>query len=430
MGTLDAPGLSAKAALAGQLVPIANRAAPAFQTGSGLSDGVLLGGTAVMRHKALRTAYGIRLVFTNHYPVSSGGAVETNGTDPITVKASIESPTTQLFPVTFGGASSVVIAPGASVMSDPIGITIAKGTLFWTRTYVVVTAGQKWPRGAFSTFSASGQGHNYASGAAGADVTASGAAPTGGLSEYVYGPSAVLGLPADPGKAVVAIVGDSIAAGSSDNQVGWIERWLNDNYAYQKVAYPSEAMTQWDPTTAGGAYCYRRAALLAREGVTHVIAEHIVNDLGASSLPTLQARAFRYWTFLSRVGKVLATTCTPQTTSTDGWVTTGNQTVASPGTNEPRRLGWNAWVRDGAPMNAAGAAQAVGDTAPTTLRAGQAGHPLSGYIEVADAAESARDSGIWKANYTSDGTHPNPTGAAAMAAALPTPIGYLGNASI
>lgn len=417
-----------QAALANQLVPVANRAAPAFQTGSAISDGVLLGGTAVIRHKALRTFYGPRLVYTNHYPVSSGGAVETNGTDPITVKASIEYPAGQMFPVTFNGAASVVIAPGGSVMSDPIGITIAKGTLFWTRTYVVVTAGQKFPRGSFSTASSSGQGHNYASGTAGADVTVAGATPTT-VNEYVYCPAAILGLPADPGKAVVAIVGDSLVAGTGDNQIGWAERWLNDNYSYQKVAYPSEAMSQWKPTTAGGAYCYRRAGLLSREGVTHVLAEHIVNDLGANSLPSLQANGFLYWQFLSRIGKVWATTCTPQTSSTDAWATVGNQTILSPALNEPRRLSWNAWLRDGAPMTAAGAPQAIGASGGTVLRAGAVGHPLAGYIELADVVESARDSGLWKAGYSGDGTHPNTVGATAIAAALPAAAGYFGAAS-
>lgn len=396
-----------------QPVPIATRTSPPFQTGNGISDGVLTGGTAVIRHTAVRTAFGLRLAYSNHYPASSGGAVETEGPNPITVKASIEYPTTVLFPVTFNGQTSVVIQPGATVISDPVGIDIAKGTNFWSRTYVTVTAGQKFPRGAYATRGSSGEGHNYSS-AGGADVTASGVTPTT-LNEYVYSPAAILGVPIDGGKAVIGATGDSIVAGTGDDQTGWVTRLLGNNYSHQKVAYPSESMTQW--VTSNKLNCHRRASLLGRVGVTHVIAEHIVNDLGASGIVTLQNNAFAYWRYLSRIGKVYATTCTPVTTSTDAWATVANQTVDT-ALKEPRRLAYNAWLRDGAPMTAAGAAQAVGATGGTVLRAGQAGHPLAGYIEVADAVESARDSGKWKAALTADGTHPNPAGAAAIAASI------------
>jgi len=426
MGILDAPGLSKKVALANLLVPIANRTAPPFQTGNGLSDGVLTGGTAVIRHQATRTAYGIRLMFSNHYPESPGGAAETPGTNVITVKASVDFPSGTLFPVTFGGSDSVEIAPGANVLSDPIGIDIAKGTYFWTRTFVAVNSGEKFPRGAFATHSAFGEGHNYSS-AGGADVTATGAVPSTGANEYVYSPAAILGLPVDPGKAVIAVVGDSIVAGTGDDQTGWVSRLFGTNYSFQKVAYPSESMVKWGGP-GNKAQTYRRVGLLSQVGVTHVLAEHIVNDLGASSVPTLQGYGFTYWTYLSRAGKVYATTCTPQSSSTDSWATTGNQAVLSPALNEPRRVQWNAWLRDGAPMTAAGAAQAVGATGGTVLRAGQAGHPLAGYIEVADLVEPSRDAGIWKAGYTSDGTHPNATGAAAIAAAI-NPATYFGPAS-
>lgn len=403
-----------------QPVPVATRAAPPFQTGNGQSDGVLTGGTAILRHTAVRSCFGLRLAYSNHYPANSGGAVETDNPNAITVKASIEYPTGVLFPVTFNGQTSVTIQPGATVISDPIGIDIAKGTNFWTRTYVSVTSGQRFPRGGYATHASRAEGHNYSSGG-GTDVTVSGAAPTTGTNEYVYGPSTVLGLPADGGKAVIAAIGDSIVAGTGDvDQTGWVSRLLGNNYSHQKVAYPSESMIQW--VTNNKIYCHRRASLLARVGVTHVIAEHIVNDLGASSIGTLQNNAYGYWKFLSRIGKVYATTCTPITTSTDSWATVGNQT-ADTALKEPRRLAWNAWVRDGAPMNSSGAAQAVGATGGSVLRAGDTGHPLAGYIEVADAVESARDSGKWKASYTADGTHPNTTGATAIAASIdPAPL--------
>ena len=80
-------------------------------------------------------------------------------------------------------------------------------------------------------------------------------------------------------------------------------------------------------------------------------------------------------------------------------------------------------------MTAAGAPQAVGAVGGTVLRAGAVGHPLAGYIEVADTVESARNSGLWKAGYSGDGTHPNTVGATAIAAALPSAVGYFGASS-
>jgi lysophospholipase L1-like esterase len=176
-----------------------------------------------------------------------------------------------------------------------------------------------------------------------------------GYNEYVLGPSAILGQPIDPGKSVVGVVGDSIVAGTGDFQVGWVQRLLNGNYSFQKVAYPGEG-----------------------------------------------------------VGLVYATTCTPQTTSTDGWVTVINQTVANAG-KETKRVQYNDWLRDGAPT-VGGVAVAVG-TNPA-VRAGEVGHPLFGFIEVATLAESGVNSGLWKAGYTDDGTHPNSVGAAGIAAGL------------
>lgn len=80
----------------------------------------------------------------------------------------------------------------------------------------------------------------------------------------------------------------------------------------------------------------------------------------------------------------------------------------------------NDWIREGAPVDSNLAAVAVGTTAAGTLRAGDAGHPLVGYFETADAVETARNSGKWKVDgtankYTSDGVHPNALGHQTMA---------------
>ncbi|TCM55926.1 hypothetical protein C8J36_103293 [Rhizobium sp. PP-F2F-G48] len=50
----------------------------------------------------------------------------------------------------------------------------------------------------------------------------------------------------------------------------------------------------------------------------------------------------------------------------------------------------NGWLRDSAPINT-GAAVATGSNVAETVRAGQAGHPLSGVFDVAAQLESKSD---------------------------------------
>lgn len=395
-------------------VPIASRATPSIQTGTGLSGGSLRGGTARVRHVAVRTSHGFRLLYSNHYPET--GALETSGPNPITVKASIEMANGSPLPVSFNGADSVVIAPGANVLSDVIGLDVVKGAGFYTRTHVTTaSAGQKFPRGGVAV-SASDGGHNYAD-PAGADLTTGAWPGTQTINEYVFGPSAILGIATDPDKSVVAIIGDSISAGTGDQAGGgWIERLLNGNYSYVKVAYPSESAATF--RAPGGIRRYRRLAVVEESNVTHVVAAHIRNDVAdaAGQYLNMAQGMLDYWRTLTRLGLVYAPTCTPQTTSTDNWSTPGNQSPFYPATErESNRVAYNRWLRDGAPMSALYIPSATGGSG---LRIGDTGHPLDGFIDVADLTETSRDSGKWKSGYTSDGTHPNAVGAAAIAAAI------------
>lgn len=421
MGILDAPAYTRAQAdakfasltgvgstLQNALVPVSTRACPSFDSSIGLSDGTILGGTAKTRHVATRTFYGVRLAFSNWF--AGAGNTEQDGPNPITARAAVEPLGNVIIPVTFNGARSVLIQPGATVLSDPIGVDIAKGTTFYTRTFVQVAAGEKFPRAGYITAS-SGEGNNYGS-PVGADLTATGSASLTGIGTNVrvFGPSMILGRVKDPGKPVVAIIGDSIAQGANDNDQGFIERALAGNYSFQKIAFPGEALDGW--TGNNGLTRFRRASLLVQASITHAICEYGRNNMNVA---TVQADTLAAWTSIARMGvPVYQTTITPQTTSTDGWTTVANQTVAD-ATREGRRVAFNNWVRDGAPISG-GAPVAPGGSG---TRAGQTGHPLAGWFEIADLSESARDSGKWKAGFTADGTHPGPTGAAAMAAGIP-----------
>lgn len=407
-------------------VPIADRSAPQPAGTFNLSDGVVAAGTAKLRHTAIATCHGIVLAFSNWY---NANGVEADGPQDVTLRAAVEPAATRVLPVYFGGMRTVVIPPGGTVYSDPVGVNLVKGQQFFTRTYLsVAAAATKFPQGGYTTVSGNGEGFNYA--AAGADLTAAGAANVPTANGRVFGPSAILGTPMTPGASVLGIVGDSIAAGSGDSgawlDAGWIARSLGLSYLYQSVAMSSQTVDAW--YASEGITKTRQQGILDRAGVTHLLCELGVNSLSQTPttilLPHLIGNGLKgAWSTLASFGvPVWQTTLTPQTTSTDAWATVANQTVAAAG-NEANRVLVNAWLRDGAPITAAPVAGGVYAPAGTAgaLRAGQAGHPLAGILEVADLVEPARDSGKWKAGYTSDGTHPSATGAAAVAAGLPLP---------
>jgi lysophospholipase L1-like esterase len=172
----------------------------------------------------------------------------------------------------------------------------------------------------------------------------------------------------------------------------------------------------------------RRLRLPLIQGGTDVLTNLGINDLsGVITLAALQVLGIAAWFDFARYSaRVWQTTITPHTSSSDTWATAANQT---PFTNNAIRIAYNDWIRDGAPM-LNGVAVAAGSSAPGTIRAGAAGHPLAGYFEVADAVEVdsagtlTRNGGRWKVGsvYTTDaqGIHPNSTGAAAMAPAIDT----------
>lgn len=384
-----------------------------------LSNGTDTSGNYRYLHQCLVGASDICLVYGNYY---SGG---TPGPNSITVTAAVENPTAATqnnngqtgakLQVTWGGAPSVTIQPGGIVVSDPIPMRLPAGQYLATRTYVSVSAaGQKWP---VDLYTIQGSWEGATRGAPATDLTMSSTTTIGQSTEAGYGPIAVIGTPFTARTPCVGLVGDSILYGSGDtnpNGMGFAVRALAAaNIPYISVAKPGEQASSVN-TEAG---FQKRMALTA--ACTAVIEEYGQNDrANGRTLAQIQADRLTLWGYYADRGiKVYATTNTPNTTSTDSWATTTNQTLTS---SESIRTQLNDWLRDGAPIDATSKAAVPRGTTSNVLRAGSPGHPLVGYIEVADTVETARNSGIWKASYTGDGTHPNATGHAAAASAIPT----------
>ncbi|MEO7714974.1 MAG: GDSL-type esterase/lipase family protein [Capsulimonas sp.] len=352
---------------------------------AGLSDGVVTGGTYRVQHNATRTAADLQVVYGNFYNI------DVDGPNDITISsAAIETPSGTFYPLFFGGQRSATIKPGGLLVSDPVGVDIASGAAFYTRTYVTVaSAGQKWPLG-LTTQTTNGEGNNAS--AAPSDLSTSGTVPT--AFAFAYHPLAIVGACSPRNQATLALIGDSIFRGQADtpNDNGYIIRAINKTVGHINLSMAGEQALNFQGTTRA------RRIRLAR-GCSHALVQLGVNDMGnGRTLVQIQADLLNIWNALSLRGcKVYQCTITPSTNSSDSYATTVNQTPKSAafGPGVCIRTQLNDWIR----------------TVPA---------PLSGCIEVADAVESARNSGLWLPNYTNagDGTHPNVAACTTIASAI------------
>jgi lysophospholipase L1-like esterase len=344
----------------------------------GLSNGTDTGVTYRVQHVSPNGGADIQLVYGNFY-----GIGDTPGVNNITVKASIEiggtsSTSGTCYPVTFDGQSTVTIVPGGMVVSDPVGVELAAGSTFYTRTYVSVTSGQKWPLG-ITSWTANGEGKTTG------DITGGGAFTTS--FEFCYSPLAIIGTTNPVWQPSVLLIGDSIMYGqgsTSGHDSGFAVYAINNNLPYIGMGFPGERADQYQGTG-------RQWRIRVAKFASYAIVEYGVNDLNYNSAVTpsyIQTQLLNIWNALAQRGlKVYQTTITPRTTSTDNWATTQNQTPFSaafgPGTCT--RTIVNDWIR----------------SVPA---------PLSGYFDTADQVETSRNSGIWIPNTTVDGLHPNEAG--------------------
>lgn len=147
------------------------------------------------------------------------------------------------------------------------------------------------------------------------------------------------------------------------------------------------------------------------DGFTHVLSElgfnnlHMLYGNGKGWALNAGVPAIRTWAHYASLGvPVWQTTTTPNTSGP--WDRLDTQV---PATSTPDRIGWNTWLRDGAPILDGAPAPGI----PAAVRVGQVGHPLAGVLELADALESSRNSGLWRVDLgvlTPDGSHPNAVG--------------------
>lgn len=399
MGILDAPAKPQAAR-----IPLTTRTS---SYNSGFSTAAVGATVKTFRRSMRVVTSGSDLVLTFGNWANVNGT-RTDGPNAITVTASLQLPDgTPLVPLYFRGARAVAIDPGGVATADSLPVEIIAGTVVQVLTSVSVPDGGKWPLGlaatgtigdSLLTITGTPDGihppNNEGEGTG--DVTVTPGNTTGTTGGFGYGPQSLVGYP-KPGVAVPRtwiIAGDSYTVGGGDNaqDIGYVYRWLltNGPYGYFIVGAGNSNATYLLGNSG-------RAPMtpIVAGSVTDCWLAHGTNDrLGSTSDRTnyqqrLISEALR---FSSRKIRVYVPTIAPRTSSTDNWVTAANQT---PLANESDRLTWNAWIRAGLPINATTLAPVTVGTSGALL-AGQAGHPVALWLELADLIESARDSGAWR----------------------------------
>jgi lysophospholipase L1-like esterase len=378
------------------------------------------------------TANGLSVEFV-HWQTSDADA---SGT--ITFNASIKVAST-IYRLTFGGRTLATLDPSGRIVSDEMNLSVAVGDDIAVRTFLASGTAYSpravLPEGLRGGFTAT------------TDLTPPGSAAIAAGSGYYFGPATVLGHP-DPAAAAsrsVLLAGDSISKAKGDGYLGdslpqlisapyygmggFVLRALVGKAGLVSIARNSDSASSLVSNAS-----LRRMSMTNRT-TSAIIAEGINDLVGGRTPAQLQGDVLNLAKMFRRTGhqKVYITTITPDTTSTDGWATTTNQTAFA---NNANRVTHNNWVRAGAPIDPSTLLAVTVGTGGALL-AGSPGHPITGYFEVADTVESARDSGKWKipvrsvstGSITSGAFTLNATGAAFTSADIGRAVTVMGAGS-
>lgn len=343
-------------------------------------------GLSRSRHIARAAITSLRVAFPNW-------VFGTNVNSVATVTAAIEY-NGVAYPLTWHGASSVGIgADSTGQLSDALAVTIPAGDAFFVRSFYTNAAGSiiwQYYSDSASIFGAAdtANGEQYRFGAT--DQTNATGNLTGGTSEplAIYRPSLIVGT--NTGKSYF-LIGDSRHYGNIDAYTGTsgdrgqIARAVGAVSGYINFGSPgelaSDLVASHERRNFHANYC------------SHVICEYAANDIISShSAATIAADLSTIAGYFPNFS-TYQTTITPMVSTSDGGSTLGGQTPY--------------------------ATEAVRTALNGLIRAGISG--FTGYLEVADIVESARDSGKWKVNYSVEGLHEDNTCTLAIQAALPLP---------
>lgn len=358
--------------------------------------------TCKSKHIAAVGCRDIRLQYKMLLAGTVVGTPEVLPSNNVEIKVSIEDSAGTLIPVYFDGARLKLLKVGTLLTSDPIGVTFAKDEVFYVRTFInrissaafVDNIGEP---GNFSSnqtnmlYSYNARGTTFSNGEGASFSVATGVDPfltdftdsgtIAASANVVFAPTAILGIPSEKTAGSVAIIGDSISAGSGDltapntastspNPSEWgFGHWVRAlgarKVAYSRLAQGGEQALEW----ITNADVFHRQAMINNTSAIIALGTNDIAGAGATAaqvqtyLTTLVAKIKNY------VDRVYVSTILPRATSTDGFVTLANQTSTTSNNFSAIKNEVNDW-----------------------LRAGNLRVPI---IDVADIAESSRNSNKW-----------------------------------
>lgn len=316
----------------------------------------------------------IRFVFHNFilgtHDVGPGG--------PCTITAGVEYPAGTFKQILFGGSAMTTIPSGGLIFSDFVNVSnIPAAATFWTRQFIQNPSGVCYCNWQPTTFGCLTNGST-----SGVTDQTMGGTISNTQTGICVPPLAVLGFTVNPS---VVVTGDSIGFGAGSNGD------LNDNAGKLGLICQSMGNIPFLNLSVSGFTAQNWTTSVATRNLLIPKASHLIQQLGVNdlsngrTLPQITAD-YQLIYALARPGqKIIQTTITPHSSSTDSWATTGNQT----GLNLAARAALN-----------------------QAIRAGISG--ATGFFDTASILETSQDSDIWKVPavppYTADGLHPNQAG--------------------
>lgn len=341
-------------------------------------------------HIATENLSSIKLAFSNFYNagnLATGSIADIGLGASATITASIEYPAATFTQVTFSASATGTISDIGVLFSDYVPVNIPAGATFWMRTFWHNTAGCL-----YNTWQNSFLGEATAlSTTVISDQTMSGTITNSG--SFSYPPLAVLGMTTN---ASVIIVGDSIGAGFNDTEdssasatgrnakVGLVARSMGSTPFLNLSVAAESANNFLTDATARKLLIPKGSSLITQLGT---------NDVAGLTPAQLLAKLQAIWALKWANQKNYQTTITPNTSTSDGWITGAGQTPAA---SNPTRITFN-----------------------TNVRAILSGS--TGSYDLDSALESSLNSGLWifapSPPYTGDGLHPNTAGYAVVQAA-------------
>jgi hypothetical protein len=325
------------------------------------------------RHTATVALSTFKLLFPNFtgFDTPTGAALN--------LTASVEYPVGVFTQVKFSGLAQGVVPNGGVLMSDDVSVAIPAGANFYIRTYGTNTAG------VIAARQTNPQDYDFGeareSGASGITDKTMGGTYTNSFPGYCYSAMAIIGTTNKPS---VLVLGSS-TAGGFNNQGGL--PYGPDNGTITPSLAPTIANTLLSAYNQTAATANAASNLIPNaigQYITHVVCAMGQNDIrSGDSAITVRATIAAFRAKYASGKQFFVQTFGPETSSTDSWATTVNQTPAA---SNAERIAFNGLVRSGSVAS-------------------------NGYFEIADAWETARNSGLWKVPaWTDDGLHAQAVG--------------------